>query len=78
MSEEEGRLRSENEELAKQLALSQKLNQRLWDDNRELAAKCKEHFNNCQLLMRHQLVESTEKRVTSGTINGTRQTFTLE
>ncbi len=66
----------QNAELVKVLARAKTLERQLYEDNRTLAAKCKEHYDNCQRLMRYELhISEGEQRVATGTVTGTNENF---
>lgn len=60
----------ENTELAMHLQNAKKLISKLTEDNKELSRKCKEHYDNCQKLLRYELKVTEGERVVNGKING--------
>ena len=56
-------LRAEITKLKKELAYQLKQNRIMWEDNSELSRKCKEHYDNCQKVLRFELKKpESEKR----------------
>lgn len=61
--------------LRKQLQRAKHELAKLYEDNRELARKCKEHYDNCQNLLRYELRVAEGERVANGTVASTGAKF---